>query len=128
MLNRPLFREFFVLLVVIGVLNYFANDLNWYWSFRSFDSFMHFLGGALSALFFLWLYFYTSVFSSEQRNLVQFLLISILGAGLIAVAWEIYELLLGEVQFNGLEYSFDTTLDFVMDFLGALAAFFFAYL
>lgn len=127
-MRKPLFREFFVFFLIVGVLNYFANVYNWYWAIAPFDSFMHFLGGIVVVLFFLWLYFYSGAFAPSKRSLSHFLLVAILGLILVAVAWEVYELLLGEAEFNKAGYPFDTGLDFVMDTLGGLTACLYAYM
>ena len=128
MLRRPLFKEFFIFLIVIGSLNYLADQFNWYWSFIPFDSFMHFLGGLWVVLFFMWFYFYSGLFAPRKRNLSQFLIVAILGLIFVAVTWEIYELILGEASFNRAGYAWDTTMDLMMDMLGGLAACFYAYL
>jgi len=128
MIKKPLFWETFVLLAIVGILNYIANLYHLYWSVNEFDSLVHFLGGATIAIFFLWLYFFSGFFNPPNRNLKTFLLVAILGAMFVSVAWEIFELILGEASMNKAEYPFDTTLDFIMDLLGALAACFYGYL
>lgn len=128
MLRKPLFKEMFFLLALVGVLNYFANIYHLYWSTNEFDSLVHFLGGATLSAFFLWLYFYSGLFNPTDRKLKNFLLVSILGAMFVAVSWEIYELFLGEAIMNKAEYPFDTMLDIIMDLLGILAVCFYGYL
>jgi len=128
MLRRPLFKEFFASFLILGVLNYLANQYDWYWTITTFDSFMHFMGGVVVVLFFDWLYFYSGLFAPEQRSMSHFLLVSIFSLVLVAVAWEAYELLLGEANFHGRNYPFDTAIDFVMDTLGGLTACFYAYM
>lgn len=128
MLKKPLFKETFVLLAFVGVLNYIANLYHLYWSVNEFDSLVHFFGGATLSAFFLWIYFYSGFFSPTNRKFKNFLLVSILGAMFVAVSWEIYELLLGEAAMNKTEYSFDTMFDIIMDLLGILAACFYGYL
>ena len=113
---------------VVGVLNYFANIHNWYWSVRELDSLVHFLAGLSWGLVFLWFYFFSGFFAPEKRNLTQFLILALVGTLFVAVSWEIHELLLGEVVFNKLQYPFDTTLDFAMDFLGAIVASLYSYM
>ena len=128
MLKKPLFKEIFFLLALVGGLNYIANLYHLYWSANEFDSLVHFLGGAALAAFFLWLYFSSGYFNPAKRDLKKFLLVSIFGAMFVAVSWEIYELFLGEAVVNKAEYPFDTMLDLIMDFLGAVAICFYGYL
>lgn len=126
--KQLLFKETFILLALVGVLNYIANLYHLYWSTYEFDSLVHFLGGATLSAFFLWLYFYSGLFNPTERKLKNFLLVSILGSMFIAVSWEIYELFLGEAVMNKAEYPFDTMLDIIMDMLGILAICFYGYL
>ena len=118
----------FVLFMIVGVLNYIATVNHLYWSIYEFDSLVHFLAGAALSMFFLWLYFFSGFFNSQNRSLAKFLLIAVLGSMFMAVSWEIYELVLGEAVFHKVEYPFDTTLDIIMGFLGAIAACFYGYL
>ncbi len=126
--RQKLFLEFFVSIVVLGVLNFLATKYNWYWTNDYFDSMMHFLGGVMVALFFMWLYFYSGWFVPPSRNLTHFFCATLLCVIFVAVSWEVYELLLGEAKFNAKNYRLDTTLDFIMDTLGALAAILYGYL
>ena len=120
--------EMFILIAVVGALNYIATIYHLYWYIYEFDSVVHFLGGAAMAAFFLWFYFFAGLFYHSPRNLTKFLLISLIGAMFVAVSWEIYELVLGEVLILKADYPYDTMMDFIMDFLGATAFCFYAYL
>jgi hypothetical protein len=121
MLKKPLFLEMFVLLLVVGVLNYLASIYHLYWSTNEFDSGVHFLGGAALSAFFLWLYFFSGFFNPKNRSLPMFLMVAIVGSMFVAVAWEAYELILGEAVIQKAAYPYDTTLDFIMDTLGMIA-------
>ena len=127
-LKKPLFKEMFILLAMVGVLNYVAVVYHLYWSVYEFDSVVHFLGGATLSAFFLWLYFFSGFFSPKNRSLKNFLLIAIIGMIFIAVSWEIFELFLGENVLQKSEYAYDTMMDLIMDFLGAVSIAFYAFL
>lgn len=127
-MKKPLFWEMFFLLTIVGVLNYIATENYLYWSTNEFDSVVHFFGGATLGAFFLWLYFFSDFFIPQERSLKRFLIVSVVSALFVAVAWEIYELVLGEAVFSGSQYSYDTTLDIIMDTLGILAATFYGYI
>ena len=127
MLQKPLFKEFFALLVVIGVLNYLANLYDWFWVYASFDALMHFLAGIWVALFFLWFYFYSGFFAPQKRNLWHFLVMAILELVLVATMWDAYELVLGEAQFHKVGYAWDTISDLIMGMLGGLTACLYGY-
>lgn len=122
MLKKTLFGEMLGLLIVVGTLNYFAVKHHLFWSVNEFDSAVHFFGGAASSIFFLWLYFFSGFFNPPKRNLTKFFAVSIFGTMFVALSWEIFELILGEVTVGKAEYPFDTALDLIMGFLGALAA------
>ena len=128
MLKKPLFWEMFILLVVVGILNYIAIIYHLYWSVYEFDSVLHFLGGATVAAFFLWLYFFSGLFNPQYRSLKYFLMVAIVGMFFVAVSWEIFELFLGEDILQKAEYPYDTMMDFIMDFLGAVTISFYAFL
>lgn len=126
--KTPLFLEFSILAFLVATINSFALAYDLYWSVYELDSLTHFLGGALVATFFIWIYFYSGFFRPTDRKLWSFVKIALIGSVFIAVTWEIYELLLGEAAIQKAEYPYDTTLDFIMDTLGILAAIFYGYL
>ena len=128
MLKKPLFWEMFALLAIVGVLNYIANVYHLYWFVYEFDSIVHFLGGATLSAFFLWLYFFSGFFNPKNRSLKYFLIISIIGMIFVAVSWEIFELFLGEDILQKAEYPYDTMMDLIMDFLGAITISFYAFI
>lgn len=128
MFKTKLFWELIFLGVIVAILNSFAVAYDLYWSVYELDSLVHFLAGALVAIFFLWLYFFSGIFSPPKRNLWTFLKIAFLGSIFVAVSWEVYELILGEAVIQKAEYPYDTTLDFIMDALGIVGASFYAYL
>lgn len=128
MIRKPLFRELFYLLFVVAVLNLLAIKFYLYWSLSEFDSLVHFLGGAWVAMLFLWLYFYSGFFAPPNRKLKNFLLISILSVIFVGILWEMFELFVGATDVSDLEYPFDTSLDIVMDTLGAISACLYAYI
>ena len=110
----------------VGIVNAIANHFFLYWRINEFDSFVHFTAGVSVSLAVLWFYFYSDFFRPEKRNIKNFVLISILGITFIGVMWEIFELGIGATSVADAEYYFDTTLDLIMDSLGALAGCFYA--
>ncbi len=128
MFKKPLFLEMFVLLILVGGLNYLATFYHLYWTINEFDSAVHFLGGAALSAFFLWVYFFSGFFNPQNRNLRMFLAVAIVGSLVVAIAWEAYELILGEAVLQKAAYAYDTTLDFIMDTLGMVAVAFYGYI
>lgn len=126
-IKKPLFIETFILFAIVGVLNWIAMVRDLYWSVYEFDSLVHFLGGATLSAFFIWFYFYSGFFNPDKKKLINFLLIPLVGAMFVAIVWEIYEFLIGEVNIIGSQYPYDTSMDFMMDFLGALTMCLYGY-
>ena len=128
MLKKPLFLEILILFLIVLMLHLVATVYHLYWSIYEFDSVVHFFaGGALSA-FFLWLYFFSGYFNPSKRSLVKFLFVSFLGTMFVAVSWESYELIFKQTMVQKVDYPYDTTMDIIMDFLGAMAMCFYAYI
>jgi hypothetical protein len=128
MLKKPLLEEMIVLLLVVRVLHLAANTYHLYWSIYEFDSVVHFFAGAAMSAFFLWLYFYSGFFNPKKINMTKFLVVSILGAMLISVLWEIYELIFGQTMVSKIDYPYDTMMDLLMGFLGSVVFCFYAFI
>lgn len=95
-----------VLSVLLSVAEYFAILNSLYWKMVWFDVPMHFLGGVTIAVFLvaLLMHFRPRLF--------------LLGVFGISVLWEVFEYLAGFPR--EANYRFDTSLDLLMDALGAL--------
>jgi hypothetical protein len=128
MLKKPLFLEMLLLFAIVVVLDGLARVYHLYWSVYEFDSSVHFVAGAALALFFSWFYFFSEFFDSKKRSLKKFLLIAILGAMFVGVSWEAYEIIFKQTMVSKLDYPYDTTMDLLMDLLGAIAGCFYAYI
>lgn len=128
MFKKPLFLEAILFFVIVVALDQFARAYHLYWSIYEFDSIVHFFAGITTSLFWLWLYFFSGFFNPQKRNLKQFILVAILGAILVGVSWEIYELIFKQTLVAKVDYSYDTAMDLLMDLLGALAGCFYAHL
>jgi hypothetical protein len=109
----------FVLAALVSVLHYLGFQYNLYWVFWWYDILVHFLGGALVAVFaVMGVRWYRYDAQIDSRSVW---LIGIGAAVAIGITWEIYELAIGLVE---VEYIADTTLDLVMDIVGAFAVMF----
>ena len=80
---------------------------------------MHFVGGVFSALVLIWFFFY-STYVGLSKSVSQILVVGILGALLVGSLWELFEFISG-VPREG-KYVIDTTIDLVMDVVGAALA------
>jgi hypothetical protein len=120
--NRRLIYIVFGLTLLIALLHHSALAFFLYFKYWWFDIVVHFLGGLLVGTIIYWLLSYTSKFTSYFRN--PSLLLVVLIVLVVGGSWEIFELYAGVLIEEN--YEFDTSVDLVMDALGAAAAFFFA--
>lgn len=113
--RRKLFNRQALLVALIALVNFGAIKFHWYYSLWWFDMPMHFLGGMWVAMLIIW-YLGDSKFSIESVGRV------ILGAFIVGLAWEVFELLLNE-QFVQNAYDLpDTLSDIFFDLSGAFTA------
>lgn len=124
MKSHPL-AALFLSVYMLLALHTAAEFLYWYWLYPWFDLLTHFLGGVCVGLGVLW-FFFGSKYSKEYvwtpRKGVAFVLV---GIAVVGLAWEAYEVvthLLFSVPFEK-GYVLDSSIDLVMDTLGALTAF-----
>ena len=76
MLKNLFLAKYFILFMVVGVLPRVATVYHLYWSVYEFDSPVHFIAGASLSLF-LYGFFYSGFFNSQNKSLTKFFLISI---------------------------------------------------
>lgn len=119
MIRKRLLRNAFLLLILVALLDKIALALLLYWTLHYFDSGVHFFAGMVVGFGSLWLY----LGKKETMTSRQIFQISLLGAILVGVVWEIFELMAG-ITFlsDGIHYVTDTGSDLLMDILGSLVA------
>lgn len=125
MLKKPLFKQTFSLLFIIGVSDFFANTLYLYWTVWWFDMFMHFTSGFCvgMASVLIWQYFIDKNISFKKSLLVSMLSILIIG-----LSWEIFETYFGVTLISdGVNYVTDTVSDLILDVCGAILGSIYAY-
>jgi hypothetical protein len=120
--SKKFFREFIFLAILVAALHLLAVEKDLYWRINEFDSLMHFLGGAMVGFGFIFFFYSSGLFRPADRTLFGFLGMALLGIAFVGVAWEIFEILTGSMFVSSLDYASDTSLDFVMDTLGSIAA------
>ncbi len=120
MLRSHLFKNAFILLVLVGVLNSVAVKLHLYWTLHYFDSLVHFTAGVSVGFAALW-------FFSRSVTAKNILLVSFAMTLFVGIIWEIFELYFNITYLSdGIHYVTDTSFDLVMDCLGALVAGFYS--
>jgi hypothetical protein len=107
-------------MVLLAVLHFSALTFFLYWRFPWFDLITHFLGGAVIGLGALWLVQVYEIHTGlPLSNHVRLAVVVICALG-IGGAWEVFELTFK--LFDPDNYAFDTSIDLVMDTLGAVMA------
>ena len=107
-----------LLIAGIAVVNTLAIHYSWYWSIRSLDMPMHFLGGVWLAGSALWLRF--RVYQSQ--SLSQILAWGLGTAVVVGVAWEVYESTVSLIATGQIHDIYDTMSDIFFDIIGGIAA------
>lgn len=107
-----------VIITLVAVLNWLGIAYNFYYMGIGYDVMMHFLGGIAIALLTLWGATFLNVrwlnWLKKPVNLVLFVIF-------VGFVWEVYEVALGIMFIEDATYFWDTTRDFIMDTLGAVA-------
>ena len=105
-----------IFLVMIAVVNGFADYYHWYWIYRWFDMPMHFSGGAWLAAFGVWWQY-----SKKQVTVPTFsalLAVCLVYALSIGLLWEAYEAVVGFITVGHANAMSDTLSDLFFDSLG----------
>lgn len=117
----PLLLEFLIVGVVVAVAHYWASRAGLYYALASTDIVMHFLGGLWVGLAAI-LFFFTSGFARLPRRDARVVaVVTVASAMAVGLGWEVHELWTGLA--DPVLDRVDTSIDLVMDFLGAIAAF-----
>ena len=120
MLTRPFPHTLLALILVIAVVNAFAQYHYWYWTMRWFDMPMHFLGGMWLAGVAIWWRFFYGKFPDTKIELHNFLAWGVGYAFLVGFAWEAYEAVIALSTKGYMNAMSDTLSDLGFDILGGL--------
>lgn len=115
-------KNIFILILIsilsISVLSLHILALNFflYWRIWWFDLLVHFLAGALSSFFFIW------IFRNKIREIFPTTpFLSAVFTLMVGLIWELFEYKTG-LTFSSSSYTLDTSLDILFTFLGGLCA------
>ncbi len=100
--------------ILLWVLNSIALDQSLYWSLGWYDIMMHFLAGLTIGVVVVW-------FLNPQGWSLRSFLLVLMYVMVVSVAYEIFEYMNG-LTLSTQEYPIDTTIDLVMDAIGAIFA------
>lgn len=117
MFTSKLFVRAFILLVIIGILNYIAAVLYLHWTVWWYDVMLHFLSGFCASLAFMHFYFY--FFKSNKQNKLKAIHLTFFFVFAVGILWEIFEVWNGDTSFfDGIYYVRDTISDLIIDLCG----------
>lgn len=127
-INKNILLISLVLAIVISTIHTIALNLFLYFEFWWLDIVMHFLGGLLISLVFLWIYtrfgFYEKTKSDSSKcakcKIITLMFVSIL---IIGLAWEIFEITTQITLVDLENYRIDTLSDFIMSLIGGLSGY-----
>jgi len=119
--RQPLFRFLFALIALIAVLHIVAFKLHFYWQFWWFDMLMHFLGGLWVGLSALWFIFFSGYVGPFRARLFNTFAVSLFSIVVVGSVWEFFELWIGFPTEEN--YTIDTTIDLIMDIVGAFTGY-----
>ncbi|MAG12363.1 hypothetical protein CL630_00960 [bacterium] len=126
MFRDTFFKILFFVLLTVAVVNFFGNAFFLYWEIPWLDLVSHFGGGFWAGGMVLWLYQYPFPFFSQNTPRITrrsaLIVFAILGAFVIGMWWEIYEVLIYPAMLQSENYFFDTITDLLMDTAGGLTA------
>lgn len=117
--DNTFFRWGLITLLIVVILEVFADVFNWYYIFPKLDTPMHILGGMLVGFFAL-------AYTTRGMNSIQKLLWAIIWALIIGILLELVEWWLdahGHVSIIFQQSRFDTFTDVLHDFIGGVIAF-----
>lgn len=117
------------LIVVIAAVHTLALNFYLYYELWWFDIVMHFTAGFWTALFFLWLLFFSDLFllDVERKNFAIPSVLSIAFLLAVAIGWEIFELKFGLTFVEDFDYQKDTLSDIFSALAGGLLALWFFF-
>jgi hypothetical protein len=123
MLKKKLLLVSVVTFFLIAVFHYFALKYSWYWTFRWIDIPAHIVGGfwvSLTALLIsLKIKHIDNIFGYKKKALV----VMFTSALVIAIFWEMYELIFKITSLHSIGYWKDSLSDILNTIIGGVLAF-----
>jgi hypothetical protein len=132
MLNSLHKKKFLIELITCAILvaslHHLALNMFLYWTIDWFDIPMHFLGGATMAFLALYIFFTSGIFPTivklKNQKIVVFLFL-VFFTLVIGLIWELWEIFF--VMSDVLSDRADTILDLIMDIVGAVFVYYYAF-
>ena len=116
-------RAIIGLAIVVGLMHFSALNFYLYWRYLWFDIVMHLLGGILVGLFAVWAFNQFIHRYKKTHNLLMLFDI-LLFVFIVGILWELFEYTFFFREQSLLHWTYDTVFDVIMNFTGAIIAFF----
>ena len=125
-MSRKFYSIFlFVLISLIGVLNFYAYRYHWYWEFWWFDIIMHTLGGIWVGSAAFWFRYFRNPDASKIIPDKMFVfLLSFAAVSVIGVGWELFEFSMDKFITFKIHDAVNTASDLFFDGMGSILAVF----
>jgi len=122
MLRDAFLTTLFFVLLAVAVVHLLGLTFFLYWQIWWLDILVHFGGGFWAGGMVVWGYQRLFPSLSQNTSRIAFITLALLGAFVIGMWWEIYEVLIGSILLPSEEYFSDTVIDLIADMVGAIAA------
>ncbi|KKR31860.1 MAG: hypothetical protein UT65_C0015G0022 [Parcubacteria group bacterium GW2011_GWF2_39_8b] len=118
MFQTKLFKQAFLLLFVVGILNLVGTELYLYWTLWWYDIILHFLSAGVVSLATI---VFFRIFLGKRLSGQTLIKYAVFCALVVGIIWEIYELYFEMTYLSdGMIYVTDTVSDLIMDIAGGL--------
>lgn len=108
-------------MLILAFTHIIGMYLYLYWSYWWFDILTHFLGGLSGGLAVYWVLFCSGLFWKKPVNFFVMMLFTVACLLVAGVAWEVFEYVY-DIADASEGYLLDTSIDLIMDILGAVSA------
>lgn len=123
MLHKKLLIISFFTILLIGVFHYLSMQYSWYWIYKWIDVPIHFLGGFWFSLTSLWISLKVKHIDNILGYKKKALFVMLISVLIIAVFWELFELIFNITSIHSIGYWQDSLSDILNGFLGGMIAF-----
>ena len=123
MLQKRLLAISLITILFILVFHYLALSYSWYWTFRWLDIPVHIIGGFWVSLTALWISLKIRHIDGIYGYKRKALLVMLASVLIVAIFWEIFELIIKETSLYNTGYWRDSLSDVFNSFVGGMMAF-----
>lgn len=123
MLKNKLLLISLLTIILIATFHYFSIQYSWYWTYRWLDIPVHIVGGFWVSLSALWVSLHISHIDSILGYKRKALLVMLISVIVIAILWEVFELISHVTSLSSTIYWQDTLSDISNGFVGGIISF-----